>query len=86
MKSIIICSVLVVSLLVLFVVGVVSGQAGLMVLPFCGWTPAVLGLGYIIGRSGLRVQLTTIADDTPAVKPVKRRQSRINQIGVSDVG
>lgn len=84
MRTIAVASIIIVLLVVMLVLSIATGTTGLAIIPFCGWTPAIGVLGYAIGRAGLKVNITTIHSpqpEQPRVKPIRRRESRLNNVG-----
>jgi hypothetical protein len=51
-------------MLAFFVIGTMTTQAIPMLIGFCGWTPAMLFLGWRLGKAGLHVSI--VADGSPA--------------------
>lgn len=67
MKTFMIASMVVLGAFVLFVVGMFSGDFGMMMAIFCLWTPLVGFCGFSFGRMKIRI----VVDDVPTklVKP-----------------
>jgi len=67
MRTFILASMVVCVALILFVVGMFSGDGGLMMGIFCLWTPLVGFWGFSFGRMKIRI----VVDDMPtkSVKP-----------------
>ena len=73
MKSIIIAGIINIFVFVVLIGGVVAIQPTLSVAAFCVLPFAVFGLGFSVGRSGIRVVLGA-EPEPPQRKPVQRRQ------------
>lgn len=75
MRTLAIASALLFGALVLFIIGMFSGDGGLMMAIFCLWTPLAVFWGFSVGR--LRIQLIV---ENPMIQPSKSegvRQSRL---------
>lgn len=67
MKTFAVSSVLVIGAGILFVVGMFSGNGGLMMAIFCSWTPLVAFWGFSFGRMRLQISVNnhTVIDTQP---------------------
>jgi hypothetical protein len=83
MKTFAISSALVIGAFILFVVGMFSGDGGLMMAIFCTWTPLIGFWGFSFGRLRLRIVIDeqVVMDNKVKAKNdgslLKQRESRI---------
>lgn len=83
MKRLALSFVAVVVVMVVFGIGIFSGQTGFSVAGFCLWSPAVWFFGWSFAKAGIRISVAT--SEPPVVRKtdiadIARRQSRLEPL------